>query len=125
MAAVKCRKHPNFTGLRAPKRSKNNPEGCPVCWEFYRQHRHDLAEADRPKTTRSPRAVQAQKNLLNPAKINKDKLRVETDEVTGEHAIVYGRRAIYTATTMDEIHAFMAGFREGMSFEGREDVGGL
>lgn len=34
--AIKCKKHPNYSSGRKPKRSEKNPNGCETCWTIYR-----------------------------------------------------------------------------------------
>lgn len=120
--AVKCKDHPNFSGLRAPKRTPKNPDGCPTCWEYHRQHKHDLAEQARPKRQRSARAVDSQLRLAA-QEFSGGKLKVEVDADTGDTALIYGTRCLYVCSSDDELHAFISGFREGMRFNGKSYVG--
>ena len=116
MAAVKCRVHPKYGGLRAPKRTKAYPDGCASCWEYFRNYKYDLAEAERkPKRTRTRKAVDAQVRLAQ--KENGAKLRVVVDEVTGDLQLMDGPRCMYVCTSEDYVHAFVAGYREGQRKE--------
>lgn len=122
MSAVKCTVHPNYTGLRAPKRTPKNPEGCPTCWEYHREYKHELAEQAKPKRHRSARAVDSQLRLAS-QEFAGSKMRVQVDADSGDYEIMYGSRCLYVGSSEDEMYSFIAGFREGMRFNGKDHVG--
>ena len=120
--AVKCAQHPNFSGLRAPKRTPNNPDGCPVCWDFFRQHKHDLAEQAMPKRKRSAKAVDAQVRRGN-TEFAVGKMNVRKDADSGDYEVMYGSRCLYVGVSEDDVYAFVTGFNEGMKFNHKDHVG--
>ncbi len=119
---TKCPDHPNYKGLRAPKRTPKNPEGCPACWEYHREYKHELVEQAKPKRHRSKKAVDSQLRLAS-QEFAGTKMHAEVDADSGDMALVYGTRTLYVCSNEDELHAFISGFREGMRFNGKSYVG--
>jgi len=111
----KCKQHPNYAAINPPRRSKKNPDGCPVCWENYRivteAALQELAPKKKKKvTTRSLEATV--RNVV----VSGQKLRVEQDELTGEYELFVGTHCLFVASSEEDVQTFTAGFREGARY---------
>lgn len=117
-----CKKHPAYKAIHPPRRTKNNPEGCPTCWEFYRDRKHaaelELAGKTKPKQHTPLTRGNIIRAMDGKKKLDAKRMKLKKDDLSGQWEVFYGTRCLFTAAEIGDVDSFLVGFKEGLNFDG-------